>query len=208
MMNLEFIYEKFLELENLKNISQISTNYSRIDLNITSIQAKLLQELIKTINPQSILEFGTSNGYSLLAMISSLLSKPDFKDKTFTSIEVDETQYNKAKEMFDSISNSFNENQIQLHFGNIFNKELLQKISSKKYDVIFVDCNQSEYQKVLEHIEEYSLLYKNGYIIFENCISHEKSYDFYTYIEKNYSTKYSSTLYPMHNGLLVIQQLN
>lgn len=210
-MNLSTLNLRILQLEQEKinpnsSLNDKSESFNRDNLNITSIQALFLQDLIKTLNPKHILEFGTSNGYSLLSMIKGVAHTSDFNEKTFTSVEVDIHQYKKAEEIFLSLQEEFEKNQVILHHNNIFNKELLTSLQHKKYDVIFVDCMQSEYDKVLQYIIKNNLLSKTGAIIFENIISHEKSFEFYENLKENESKTYNIEFFPIHNGFLIVKQ--
>ena len=197
-----------LEKNNFYLLEQNHMEFSRNNLNITALQADFLKELISQYNPKTILEFGTSNGYSLLAMMSGLIDKKDFPQKKFISIEVDTQQFNKAQEVFLSLEQFVVANQIQLINKNIFDEETLQVIVQQKQDFIFVDCMQGEYEKVLQYILENEFLSENGVIIFENIISHSQSYDFYENLKQNSEilNQFKLVEFPIHNGFLLLQR--
>ena len=207
-MNTTTLYSKFLQFDSKKQEHYSTFNFDT--LAITSTQALLLQHIVYTLNPKHLLEFGTSCGYSLFSMIAKLSLQDDFSQKTFTSIEIDTKRYIEAKKLFnalfDSCKNEIMPSQLKLYNTDIFDTTLLPMLLSVKYDIIFCDCMQSEYLSVFEYILKHDLLSSKGVMIFENCISH--SYEFYEMVSKKYAHTFKSTLYSLHNGLLVIEYLN
>lgn len=203
-MNISAIENNFKQIEIQKLLTSTSDDNSNTHLNITSLQSLFLQNFIKLKNPNSILEFGTYNGYSLFSMVLGLIRSENILSKQFTSIEINEENFNIAKKNLQILENEGIS--INLINKNIFDVSTLNNLSLQKYDFIFIDCMQNEYPKVLDIINKNNLLSMGGIILFENILSHSSNYDFYEELDKNDS--YKTTLYSIHNGFLALEKNN
>ena len=115
-----------------------------------------LTDYIKENNIKYILEIGSAIGYSSIRM--SLVST----DIKVTTIERDDTMYNKAKENI----NAFNlDNQITLIHGDALDIEL-----TDKYDLIFIDAAKAQYIKFFEKFKHN--LKDSGVIVTDNLSFH------------------------------------
>lgn len=113
-------------------------------------------DFIKEHHIQSILEIGSAIGYSAIRMASN-----DDKIR-ITTIEKDETRYEKAKQY---IQQSPTANQICIKLGDALEADL-----SGEYDLIFIDAAKAQYIKFFERYEPY--LKKGGFIISDNLKFH------------------------------------
>ncbi len=115
-----------------------------------------LVDYIKKNNIKNILEIGTAIGYSAINM--ALISK----DITITTIERNETMYNKA---CDNIKEFGLESQITLILADALETEVFGK-----YDLIFIDAAKAQYIKFFEKYKPH--LNKTGAIITDNLNFH------------------------------------
>ncbi len=203
-MNISTIENNFKQIEIQKLLNSKSDDNSSTHLNITSLQSLFLQNFIKSKNPKTILEFGTYNGYSLFSMILGVIKSEDILSKQFTSVEINEENFNIAKKNLQILKNEGIS--INLINKSIFDEKTLNTLCLQKYDFIFIDCMQNEYPKVLEVINKNNLLSECGIMLFENILSHSTNYDFYEELNKN--DFYTVTLYPIHNGFMAVEKNN
>lgn len=190
--NLEIVRAK---LELYKN------NFSKYH-NITKIQFDLLYQLTLNLKPRTILEIGTSNGYSLLSLIKGVSS---FENKTTTyicSVEVNEEKYLKANDIFKELSLDSKKICVELLNENIFNINCIKCLNNKSpFDLIFIDSNQEEYSNLLNLIIKSNLISSGSSLIFDNILSHKQSYEFYKHTEFE-KLGFKAKLFPIHDGFL------
>lgn len=126
---------------------------------LLSDSAKFLANIIKDKQPNNILEIGTAIGYSGSIM---LLASP----KTIlTTIEKNETSYNKAKETF----NAFNlTNKVTQILGDGIEEIKKLNDQNKKYDFIFLDGPKGQYIYYYPILLE--MLEPNGCLLVDNVL--------------------------------------
>ena len=141
--------------------------------NIQKDAGRLLQMIVKIKQPKSVIEVGSSNGYSSILMASA------WKAKVFT-FELDK---NKAEEARDNFKKSGLKN-IKLIEGDAL--ELLKNFKTKA-DMIFLDARKRDYLKYFKLLEKN--MNNNCLVIADNVISHsEKVKDYLGYVKTNYDS--------------------
>ena len=159
-------------IETLSNSKEsFIKNNQDVFYNITSIQAEFLKYYIKHKSPNSILEIGTSNGYSLAYMLNGVLLNTNPEFNYIVSVEIDTLKYKNAHS---NLLEFINLGLVKLFNADIFNKLLLEKIKLLgPFEVIFVDCLQHRYLDLLSYITSNLLLSQRGVIILDNIFSHD-----------------------------------
>lgn len=117
-----------------------------------------LKTIIALYKPKNILEIGTAIGYS--ASIMSMTS-----DSTVYTIERDEVMYNEAKK---NISDLNLDGYVNIIFDDALNS--FDKLSDKKFDMIFIDAAKAQYTKFFELYTP--LLNKGGIVVCDNMYFH------------------------------------
>ena len=149
-----------------KQIQDISNFFIKLEkfgkenhmFNIPRETAEFLFKLLKKRNPKSILEIGTSDGYSTCWMG---LACPKAKIKT---IERDEEKIKLARNNF----KEFNLRNIEIIKGEAL--DVLKRLN-KKFDFVFIDATKKEYVKYLEMLQ--GKLNKDAIIVADNINSHK-----------------------------------
>ena len=121
------------------------------------LQGRVLSMLSHMIQPTNILEIGTYTGYSALCLAEGLK-----ENGSIDTIDINEELENFAKKYFDKAGLS---NTIKQHIGNAL--DIIPTLN-KKYDIIFIDADKSNY------INYYNLVLDmanpGGYIIADNVL--------------------------------------
>lgn len=117
-----------------------------------------LKTIIALYKPKNILEIGTAIGYS--ASIMSMTS-----DSTVYTIERGEVMYNEAKK---NISDLNLDDKVNIIFDDALNS--FDKLSDKKFDMIFIDAAKAQYTKFFELYTP--LLNKGGIVVCDNMYFH------------------------------------
>jgi predicted O-methyltransferase YrrM len=177
------ILSKITFLQKQK-FNSTSSNY----WNITDEQGIFLSNLVDFKKPKSILEIGTSNGYSGLWLNLNLSS-----DSNFTTVEVDKTRYELAKSNFSEVG---------LKNFNCVHSDALKYLSycSDKFDMLFVDAGHCLYRDIFDLLLSRKLLSEKCILIFDNVTSHSQLDEFVSNIMENYD----SELIKIGGGMLVI----
>ncbi len=177
-MLLNYFYMNKIEgvLEYLEEFGRY--NYM---FNIPRIGGKFLHLLIKIKNPRSILEIGTSNGYSTIWL--------GREGNKVITIEGDKNKVNMAKENFEACGLK----NIKVIHGDAL--QVLNKLKGQ-FDFVFIDARKDDYLKYFKLIK----LGKNAVVVADNIISHRDNVkDYVDYVRKNYD----SFLLEIGNGLEV-----
>jgi predicted O-methyltransferase YrrM len=129
---------------------------------------KLLHLFIKAKNPKTVLEVGTSIGYSTI-WIASALSK----DARLITLE-------KWPERSDLAEKFFKKAKLPIELVEGDALETIPKLK-RKFDIVFIDATKSQYLQYLKKVK----LKKHALIIADNAISHaSKMQDFLEYVKK------------------------
>jgi len=120
-------------------------------------QGRLLSMISKLVQPQNILEIGTYTGYSALCMAEGMLA-----DGTLHTIDRNEELYDLQRKYFDQSNYG---SQIKQHIGNAL--EIIPTIN-KKFDLVFVDADKSNYSNYFNLIID--KMNKGGVILSDNVL--------------------------------------
>ncbi|MBO9130449.1 O-methyltransferase [Bacillus sp. 165] len=119
---------------------------------------EFMLQLLRLIQPSSILEIGTAIGYSGIRMAQAL------PKASIVTIERDEERYEKAKEY---VGRSHSAKQLSLIYGDAL--ETFEEVKKHgTFQVIFIDAAKGQYQRFFELYE--GLLDENGVIITDNVL--------------------------------------
>lgn len=128
---------------------------ARSDVQVSPIEGKFIQMIVKMINAKHVLEIGAMHGYSTSWILSALPN-----DGELLSIEKSRDAYNIA------IGNIGEDRRV-----NILNADaadVLPALEEGRYDLIFIDANKSAYPLYLEHAAR--LLRKGGVLIADDAL--------------------------------------
>ncbi|MDD7392185.1 MAG: O-methyltransferase [Fusobacteriaceae bacterium] len=157
----EYIYSK---IEKYKKHKIEILNEIEEDARINAVPiigrevAEYLKFLISTNkNIKDILEIGTATAYSGITMLAEIQER----DGSLTTIEIDETRFNTAKENFKK-SKLNGVNQILGDAG-----EEIKKLN-KKFDFVFIDAAKGQYKIFFE--DSFKLLNEDGIIFIDNIM--------------------------------------
>lgn len=152
--------------------------------------ALYLQQFVEEHKPQSILELGTSSGYSTLFMASAARTYGG----TVTSIEMAQPKIDIAQKYISQVGF---EKDIQIIHGSI--DEVL-KDWSQKIDLVFLDADKMNYRAYIEQLEPH--LNEGAVVIADNAIDFAHLMpDFLSYMQEGGG--YESEMLELDNGLLI-----
>lgn len=156
--------------------------------------AELLRKYVIDTKAKTILELGTSSGYSTIWLASGAKENGG---KVFT-IEMAKPKIEIAQKY---IKEAGLNDYVEIIEGKI---EDALKNWNKQIDFVFLDADKMNYKKYIEQIEPF--LNKGAVIIADNAIDFgDLMKDYLEYVKE--SGKYSSTLLEMDNGLMVSTKL-
>ncbi len=148
-----------LEEQGLKNDLEISDR-SYKQLNITKDTGEFLTFLVKVSNTKTILEVGTSNGYSTLWLAAATADTG-----RVTTLEIQQHKIDQAKVNFERAGLSEKIEVLGLDAAEFF------KQAGDQYDLIFLDAERIEYMSYSKDI--ISTLRAGGGLVCDNAISHK-----------------------------------
>lgn len=125
---------------------------------------KLLYLLLRVLEPEVVLEVGTSVGYSALWMASAL--EENAKGKLWT-VESHEERFKYARENIKAAKMDQRVHQIKGHAPEIFAGDLS---IPEVIDVAFFDATKQEHQSYFDAI--YPRMFSGGMIVVDNVCSH------------------------------------
>lgn len=157
----DYIYSKIEKYNKhkIEILNEIEEDAKRNSVPIIGREiAEYLKFLIRTNkNIKDILEVGTATAYSGITMLGEVQDRGG----SLTTIEIDETRFNIAKENFKK-SKLNGVNQI---FGDA--GEEIRKLN-KKFDFVFIDAAKGQYKVFFE--DSFKLLNDNGIIFIDNIM--------------------------------------
>lgn len=187
-MNIEQLLND-LEQLGLDN-DEVQSERSKRYLNITRDTGEFLAVLIKATNAKTVLEIGTSNGYSTLWLASSLPNDGHVFTIENNHQKITEAAANFCKAELDS--------KITQLDGDVV--DLLSNLP-QNIDFIFLDADRSQYLTIAEQL--FSLLREGGLLVCDNAVSHkEELEEFNVWIEEQ--TNLSTSLVPVGKGELLV----
>lgn len=202
-MTLALLKKRLHELELLdKSIvvkhlprSQWPKEYSKgknLFWQVPRTSAQFLFTLVSFLKPKTLLELGTSAGYSSLWLASAMPS-----DAHLYSIEFSDYRFAFARE---SIARCNLAKSVTLHHGKF---AAILEDWSIPIDFLFIDADKPAYLENFIRLEKF---FKSGtFIVADNILdSPEKMKSFVNYIQTN--SEFSSTIINMDNGLLIARK--
>jgi len=151
--------------------------------NVGEETADLLAFLVMLKKPKIVLELGTSNGYSTFHLAFSQIAK-------VITIDVETARNTLAKENLTDFQNIvFITDRIENYIPTI----------DYQIDMLFIDCNKSNYLKYLLMLEPY--LSPDALVIADNIDSHDTTKPFKDYLLK--SEKYTTIHLSLEDGVMV-----
>lgn len=132
-------------------------------MQISPLQAKFMQMLIKMTNAKKVLEIGTFTGYSALAMALALP-----KDGKLVTCDLNEQWVSIAKEYWAQAEEDGAK--IKLVLGEALESldKMLSQGEEKSFDFIFIDADKGNYLNYYERALK--LLADNGVIAIDNVL--------------------------------------
>ena len=184
-----------------KITDNVETN-EHSSIQITAIEGKILQLLIKMNDIKKVVEIGTLYGYSTMWIAKQL------NNEIVYTIEKNPENAKIAAKNFQKFDN------IKLIIGDAEEK-LVQLENNKPFDMIFIDANKSKYLHYLGWVEKN--VKKDGIIVADNTLSFgdikiyeeqhqgKKSWQIMNLFNERLadSTKYDSIIIPTEKGLTI-----
>lgn len=127
------------------------------------IQGKLLEMLVRMIQPKAILEIGTFTGYSALSMAAGL---PE--DGVIDTCEIDDELEELIQSFFDRSAYS---ERVKLHIGSAL--EIAPRLA-KSYDMVFIDGDKREYSAYYNMLFDNNLVHSGSWILADNILWYGK----------------------------------
>ena len=166
-----------------------ATKRSEKLLNITRDTGEFLAVILKAIGARSVLEIGTSNGYSTLWLASSI---PD--SGSVTTLEIVPHKIRMARQNFQRANLEHKINLLEIPAGEYF------KTLDTQFDLVFLDANRSEYMGFAD--EAMAAVRPQGLLVCDNAVSHASELEeFFTYIKN--SGSFTCCLVPVGKGEFV-----
>lgn len=169
-------------------VLQANKSYSQ-NWNITWSQGVLLSSIVSAIMPKYILEVGTSNGFSTLWMAYGSPSC------SIVTVDINSSVLNQAIKNFQNANCS---NQILPVASSIYSLDKNNFL--EKFDFIFIDALQQEYEDVVSFLIKQDILKNNHTFVFDNVLSHNKSSSLKVFLEH---LGYEVMLYNEGSGFLL-----
>lgn len=187
-----------LVIDKLKELEQTRKNF----WNLPPESGNFINMLIKANNIKTVLEIGTSNGYSAIWICDALrqtgghLVSLEFWQKRIDLAEPN-LEYCGLKDL------------ATIKCGSAFT--LIQELTPEDFktdklelDMVFIDANKSEYIKYFELV--HPLLKKGGIILSDNVSSHQDTVQ--PFLDEIYGREdYQTELLPFDGGLLMSLKL-
>jgi|SRR5690242_6395880 predicted O-methyltransferase YrrM len=148
---------------------------------IGPIKGKIVSDIIKKHKPRTILEIGTLHGYSAILM-ADLLSD----DGKLITIEIDKNLAEIARK---NIAKAGLSHKIKVICDN--GLDVIPRLTSYKFDLIFLDAAKGEYLQYLRLLEQKHLMKQHSVVVADNVILYESEMRDYLEYVRN-SGKYKS----------------
>ena len=186
-------------IEKLKELELTRSDF----WNLPPESANFINMLIKANNIKTVLEIGTSNGYSAIWICNALKKTGGH----LVSLEFWQKRIDLAEA---NLKHCGLRDLATIKCGSAFN--LIQELTSEDFktdklelDMVFIDANKSEYIKYFELV--HPLLKKGGIILADNASSHQDSVR--PFLDEIYSRNdYQTQLLPFDGGLLMSLKLD
>lgn len=123
------------------------------------IQGKILQMLIKMLDPKRILEIGTFTGYSAICMAQAMSEK-----SLLYTIDINDELSYIAEEFF--IRSGLSD-KIDYRIGNALK---IAPELNKTFDLVYMDGDKREYPQYYRMLMDNNLLHSNSFILADNIL--------------------------------------
>lgn len=181
----------FTVLRRLENVPDRQEKF----WNVSPQTGNFLNILTRSVGARSILEIGTSNGYSGLWFTEALSHTGG---KLYT-VESHKERFVLAGEHFTEAGAGEYVEQIFGHAPELFSTQDF-RARGTHYDIIFLDATKMEYESYLEAV--FPFLKTGGLLIADNVISHaEDLKGFLAYVRQK--QEFRSEVLPLGSGLLL-----
>ena len=187
---MEAVLESLLtELEQFGEANDSTvTDRPRRMLNITRDTGEFLAVLVRATSARSVLEIGTSNGYSTLWLASAAREIGG----TITTLELSDFKVDLASNNFARSGLSSFIIQVQDDAGKV-----LARQANAAFDLIFLDSERTEYPGWWPDIRR--VLRPGGLLVVDNALSHvEQMAPFVALVKAD--AEFSTCLVPVGNG--------
>lgn len=175
-----------------KTNDQQASRHDQRMLNITPETGPFLSLLIKVMQAATILEVGTSNGYSTIWLADAV----EATGGHVTTIERSDWKVQIARENFEQAGVSA---RITQHLGHA--ETYLPTFRPNSFDFIFLDSDRQQYSTWWPLL--LSLLKPGGLLVVDNAVSH--AHELVTFSEQVHQTPgIKSLVVPIGNGELLI----
>lgn len=174
-----------IEKDGIKNDAE-AVDRSYKQLNITRDTGEFLSVLVKASKAESILEVGTSNGYSTLWLAAATSDKG-----SVTSLEIQQHKIDQAEK---NLKRSGLEKKV-----TIVKSDALAYFTAldQQYDFIFLDAERTEYMNFAKEVV--AALRIGGLLVCDNAISHASEMtEFIDFITS--SQQFATSLVPVGKG--------
>ena len=177
------------ELEQFGEANDSSiTDRPRRMLNITRDTGEFLAVLVRAMNATSVLEIGTSNGYSTLWLAEAAQAIGGM----VTTVELSDFKISLAAGNFARSGLASRIHQIHDDAGRV-----LTKAREASYDLIFLDSERAEYPGWWPHVKR--ALRPGGLLVADNAISHPEQVAPFVALVKA-DPEFVTSLVPVGNG--------
>lgn len=157
-------------------------------LNITRDTGEFLSVLVRATGARSILEIGTSNGYSTLWLAEAAMATGG----KVVTVESLESKYQLASKTF---ANSGLDQVIESHHADA--TDVLSTTSDGSVDFLFLDSERTEYVGWFADIKR--VLRNGGLLVVDNAVSHE--HQMMPFVELlNADPEFTTSLVPVGKG--------
>lgn len=156
--------------DNLLQMHRETDNMDRGEMQIDLSEAEFLKFLVNVLGAKKVLEIGTFRGWSTAVLVEAGADK-------VTTIELRESEADRAKELWKKYLSPENFAKIDLRIGNA--KDILKDIVSQvaeanegaaeKFDLIFIDADKNNYVEYLAIAK--TVIREGGLIVLDNMLN-------------------------------------
>ena len=164
--------------------------------NISHQTGNVISMLIKSAGVKSVLELGTSNGYSALWIADAL----QYTQGHLTTIEFWEKRQCLARQYISECGLS---DFVTFKIGQAIDV-IRDELGNEKYDLVFMDANKGEYLSLFQAF--HPIVKRGGIILADNGTSHAKKVAPFIEVITN-DNEYQAQVLDLPDGLLMAYKL-
>jgi len=170
------------------------------------LEGQFLKSIVSMVKAKRILDIGMFTGYSALAMTEALPADGEM-------VTVDKEKYLETytRALFDESPHS---KKIKIHIGSATEYMKQEAKEGRKFDLIFLDADKSEYKDYMEVAFSGGLLSPGGTVLVDNAYRHGAGYmasagdnptkQLQTIVKSDASLH--SVLVPMRDGVIMLRR--